>query len=502
MKITRAVASIFPLYSNLFPHKEPLSSLLNKFNYFLHMADILKDKTSQVLLKMSFPISIGMLSTFLFQVIDTYFVGKLGGEALAALSFSSVLYFIIVGLFMGLAVGVSTLVGKAVGEQNDIAKEQYALIGLLMCFVLTVAVAGVVYYFSNPIFLLLGAPQEILPLIDQYMLPLLTGIAFLTTGIMAGSILRSTGNVVMPEVIMALAGVVNLFFDYALIFGEFGFPEYGIKGASYATVMSWFFMIIGMTILSLSDRILKFAYPVKTLPVVKIVQQITKVGLPTTVTQMIAPITQMYLTFILASHSAMAVGAFGVSSRIEMLMLIGILGVGTALTPFIAQNLGANQKKRIDEAIVFGGKTSTYLGIALAIILFVLIEPLASIFSEDASIIEYTVSYFRLVGVSYVFYGFFIMTSSAFNGLQMTKDSMKIMLIKSFAMTVPLTLIGSAVYGIDGIFIGLSLSNILGGIYASVFMKKKYKEMDSDLQHAEIWKDYKSDLQSISFWRG
>ncbi|MBD0402765.1 MATE family efflux transporter [Flammeovirga sp. EKP202] len=463
------------------------------------MTDILKDKTSKVLLKMSFPISIGMLSTFLFQVIDTYFVGKLGGEALAALSFSSVLYFIIVGLFMGLAVGVSTLVGKAVGEKNDIAKEQYALIGLLMCFILTIGVASVVYYFSNPIFLMLGAPQEILPLIDQYMLPLLSGIPLLTTGIMAGSILRSTGNVVMPEVTMALAGVVNLIFDYLLIFGEFGFPKYGISGAAYATVLSWVFMSIGMLILFVSDRVIKFSYPIAALPIRNIIQQIMKVGLPTTLTQMVAPVTQMYLTYIIASHSALAVGAFGVSSRIEMLMLIGILGVGTALIPFIAQNLGAKQNKRIDEAIVFGGKTSTYLGITLAVNLYLFIAPLAALFSEDTVIIDYTISYFRLVGVSYVFYGFFIMTSSTFNGLQMTKDSLKIMLIKSFAMTVPLTLIGSYFFAIEGIFIGLSISNILGGIYASIFMRKKYKEMDSDLQNAEIWQDYKSDIQGLFY---
>lgn len=461
------------------------------------MLKILKDKTSKVLLQMSFPISIGMLSTFLFQVIDTYFVGKLGGNALTALSFSSVLYFIIVGLFMGLAIGVSTLLGKAVGEKDNIKKEQFSIIGLFLCFSTTILVAGSIYFFSNPIFSLLGAPSDILPLIDNYMQPLLMGVPLLTTGIMAGSILRATGNVVKPEVIMAIAGLINLFFDYALIFGVFGFPQYGIQGAAYATVISWLFMFLSMGVLFTKDKVIQSSFSLKALEFYTINKQILKVGLPTTVTQLIAPITQMYLTFILASHSAMAVGAFGVSSRIEMLMLIGILGVGTAITPFIAQNLGAKQMKRVDEAIVFAGKTSTYIGLLLALIVFLFIEPIASVFSDNKEIIDYTSSYFKLVGISYVFYGFFIMTSSIYNGLQFTSDSLKIMLIKSLLLTVPFTLLGSFIYGVEGIFIGLSLSNILGGVYASYSIQQKIKELNLELKDAKIWKDYKADFQNI-----
>ena len=105
---------------------------------------------------MSVPISVGMLSTFLFQVIDTYFVGQLGADSLAALSFSSTIYFLLVGLFIGLSVGVSIIIGKATGT-GDISKvRKTTLIAVAICFLLSsiLSVLGIV--FIEPVFTLLG----------------------------------------------------------------------------------------------------------------------------------------------------------------------------------------------------------------------------------------------------------------------------------------------------------------------------------------------------------
>ena len=160
---------------------------------------ILKQKTGKALISMSVPISIGMLSTFLFQVIDTYFVGQLGADALAALSFASTVYFLLVGLFIGLSVGVSVIVGAAAGAKDLNKVRKTVVISLVFCFALTVLIAGAVIVFVEPIFALLGADSSILPLLTQYIVPLLLGIPLLTTGIMSGGILRATGNIVKPE---------------------------------------------------------------------------------------------------------------------------------------------------------------------------------------------------------------------------------------------------------------------------------------------------------------
>ncbi|MBL4650275.1 MAG: MATE family efflux transporter, partial [Aureispira sp.] len=405
--------------------------------------DLIKGKTNKVLLSMSLPISIGMLSTFLFQVVDTYFVGQLGANELAALSFASTIYFLVVGLFMGLAVGVSIIIGTAKGANDNKKVNQTTVIAILLSLSTSILFALLGIYFVDPIFQLMGANATTLPLIKQYIIPLFYGIPLLTTGLMIGGILRATGNVKTPEIIMGIAGIINLVLDYGLIFGELGLPEMGIEGAALATVVSWVFVIIGMFFLLIKDKLLNINVKETFGNLITTTKEIGKLGLPTIITQIIDPLTLIYLTFLFARETSTAVAAFGVASRIQTLLMIGILGVSTAITPFIAQNLGAKQHSRIDESIVFGGRASTYLGGLVCILLLLFIKPIVGIFSTDISVVNYAAQYFYIVSVSYIFYGLFITTASILNGLQLPLSSMKIVLVKSIAFTIPLTLIGS-----------------------------------------------------------
>ena len=459
------------------------------------MADILKDKTHKVLISMSLPISIGMLSTFLFQVIDTYFVGQLGAESLAALSFSSTIYFLLVGIFIGLSVGVSIIIGKSTGERDVEKVKKTALIAISLSLILSISLVSLGLFFVEEIFQALGAEEEIIPYIKAYIIPLLLGVPLLTTGLLSGGILRATGNIVKPEALMGIAGILNLIFDYLLIFGKWGFPELGIKGAAYATVLSWVFIIIGMLFLLLKDRLLSLSFKAETSTKL-IVTEIFKLGAPTILTQVISPLTLMFLTFLLAKQSFTAVAAFGVAGRIEVLLMIGILGVSASITPFIAQNSGAKQQGRIDEAIVFGGKASTFLGLFVALLLLCFIKPIANIFSDDEEVIAYTIIYFRVVSISYIFYGLFLVTTSIFSGLQLPINSLKISAIKLLLFTMPLTFIGS-IWGVSGIFIGFALSNILAGVYAAQQIQKELERTNSALARVTIIQAYKNDMLRI-----
>jgi len=457
---------------------------------------ILEQKTNKALISMSVPISIGMLSTFLFQVIDTYFVGQLGPDALAALSFASTLYFLIVGLFIGLSVGVSIIIGTAKGRRDDEKVNQTAIIALLISFVSAGIFSGLGIYFVDAIFTIMGADATTLPLIKQYIIPLFYGIPLLTVGLMSGGILRATGNVRNPEIIMGIAGIINLILDYGLIFGKLGLPELGIQGAALATVISWVFVILGMFVLLFKDRLLKINFKDTLGKVIITLKEIMKLGLPTIITQIIGPLTLIYLTFLFARQASQAVAAFGVASRIETLLLIGVLGVSTAITPFIAQNLGAKKYARIDQSIAFGGRASTYLGLLVCILLMLFIKPIAGLFSDDAQVIYYTAWYFYTVSASYIFYGLFIITSSIFNGLQIPINSMKIVLVKTLVFTIPLTLLGSY-FGVIGIFIGISVGNIFGGIMAGIQMRKHLKKVNSDLSKVNVWQEYKNDFKRL-----
>ncbi len=459
------------------------------------MTNILHDKTSKALTAMSIPISMGMLSTFLFQIVDTYFVGKLGPDALAALSFSSTVFFLLVGLFMGLSVGVSIIIGQAIGAKDNTKVYKTLNLGLMISFVLSTILSGALIIFIEPLFAALGANPTVLPLVIEYTVPLLMGIPLLTLGLLLGASLRASGNIVKPEIIMGIAGVINVVFDYGLIFGKLGLPELGLKGAAYATVLSWVFIIVGMILLGLKDKIVKLK-TTSSHSTQSILIEIQQLSTPTIVTQIISPLTLMYLTFLLARESSMSVAAFGIAGRIEILLMIGILAVSNAITPFIAQNQGAQQKSRIEEAIVYGGKSATYIGILIAILLYIFIKPIAGIFSDSLEVISYTANYFYIVSLSYVLYGLFIMTTAIFNGLKLTQKSLKMSLVKSFVFTVPLTFIGS-LWSVQGIFIGLAIGNVLAGIYASYEMRKAERNTNSKLADVNIWKEYLKDFKRL-----
>ncbi|MBB6462221.1 MATE family efflux transporter [Flammeovirga kamogawensis] len=457
---------------------------------------ILEHESGKVLISMSIPISLGMLSTFLFQVIDTYFVGQLGANELAALSFASTVYFMVVGAFLGLAVGVSILVGKYAGSNQDFQLREVFFIGAILSIVLAIILSGILIKGHDTIFLFLGASANLLPYIKEYMVVILIGMPLLTFGMMAGANLRAKGNIVMPDVIMGIAGVINLLLDYALIFGHLGFDAYGIKGAGLATAGSWVFVAIAMFYFLVKDGIIKKDSFKAIQKFIQYTKQIFSLGAPVIVTQVIQPFTLMFITYLLASQSEFAVAAYGVAGRIEMLLMIGISGVSMAITPFIAQNFGARNKERIDEAIVFGGKSSVYIGLLICIVLMTFAKPIAGIFTNDPIIVGDIVTYFYWVAPSFIFYGLFLVTSSILNGLQQSKKSLRIMLIKTLLFTVPLAIVGST-WGVEGIFIGVSLSNVLGGIYASIVMKKDLEKAKSVLTETSAFQEYKNDLVGV-----
>lgn len=444
---------------------------------------------------MALPISLGMLSTILFQVVDTYFVGILGPEELTALGFASTLYFMLIGLFIGFSIGVSVIIGSFFGQSDMASVRSTASIALLISFTLSAILSFVGFVSINGIYGFLGATPAQLTHISAYMKPLLTGMPFLSIAVTASGILRASGNVLFPEVVYGLAGVINVLLDYAFIFGKLGLPALGITGVAYGTVISWIFLFVCIMI-----QFIRYNYLgnfIKDwLQSFGIAKLIFKMAGPAIVTQLVGPFTLMFITYLLGNANTDAVAAFGVAGRIETLVMIGIMAVSTASTPFIAQNLGAIKPERIDQAIAFGGKSATYLGVTSMVVLMFLIKPIASLFTDAQSIIGYTSTYFYIVSATYVFYGLYLITAAIFNGLKKPAVSMKIMLVKTLAFTIPLGTVGSF-FGVTYIFIGLAISNVLGGLYAAHEMRKNLRESHSTLVGTNPVRDMLQDLRMI-----
>lgn len=445
-----------------------------------------------VLLGMAAPVALGMLSTFLFQIVDTYFVGKLGSAELAALAISSTAYLVLVSVFMGLSVGVSSVVARAAGSDQGCKAKRLATIALGLALVLSVGLCLLARSLISPMFSLLGAGDELLPLVMQYMGILYIGFPFLMLGIVGSGAVRATGITGQTELVFAGAGILNLIFDWLLIFGKGPFPELGLSGAATATVLSFVFIFLGVMVIMRRHGLLSFARPRNGLDDTR---EMLVVSIPTISMQILVPATGMFMAFLLSGYGTAAVAAFGIASRVEALALIGIYAASMSVTPFVARNFGAGEHDRIDDAVNFAGKVSIYLGLVLFAGLALLGPWIARIFSNEPEVIRFVSLYFRIVAASYALQGIFNMTVATFNGLQMPGAALRLMFVRTFAMVVPLALLGS-LFGIGWTLAGHAAGSILAAGYAVRRMRQSRRKWNRPIAAsgplAEILRDVRS----------
>ena len=454
---------------------------------------MLSQPVNKMLLRMAAPISLGMMSTFLFQIVDTYFVGQLGSEELAALAFSSTAYLLFISVFMGLSVGVSAVVAKTMGSGQANQARGLTMVSLGFVLVLSVALGLAARALIGPMFAGLGAEAEILPLIETYMGILYLSFPFLMLGIIGSGAARAIGVTKETEIIFGIAGVINLVFDYLLIFGVGPFPELGLAGAAWATALSFVFIFLGVMTILRRHHLIGFGAIAGALSGLR---EILRFSVPTISMQILVPATGMFTTYLLAGYGSEAVAAFGVASRIEALALIGIFAVSMSITPFVAQNFGADEHDRIDEAVVFAGKASIYLGVALFAVLALLGPVIAGIFSDDPDVIRFVSLYFKIVAISYGFQGILNVSVAIFNGLQMPGTALRLMTVRTFVIVFPLLFVGAQM-GLWWILLALAAGNILAAIYATRLVRKSQRDYGRPIANANPISDILSDLRRL-----
>ncbi len=458
--------------------------------------DIFERPVKEALVLMTAPVILGMLTTFLFQLVDTYFVGQLGTSELAAISFAFPVYFLLVSMFMGMASGLSSAVGKALGENNTPKAKRLTTIAVGLFSVLALMLGVVGYYTISPVFSLLGANEEILPLIAEYMQTLYLGIFALVGALVGSAALRAKGITTQPDAILGLSGLVNLVLDYILIFGMGPIPAMGLQGAALATVISWFFVLVPILRLLVKAELLSFKALESFQQTIAAVQEIFTIGLPAVIAQILNPIAIGFITRIVAHSGEDAVAAYGIATKIESLGMTGILALSVILTPLVAQNFGANQQARLDQVVSYSGRMTVYWGLLFFAILLMFGEMIVSIFTDVPEVIHHASNYLYILGLSFPAFGLALITTSFFNGVYMPKDSLKVTLLKSLGFTIPLAAIGSLI-SLEGVWIGLALANLAGAFYAGKLLNRWLTSQDSSLVGHNPLLDYARDFKFI-----
>ena len=425
------------------------------------------------LIDMTLPMLLGITTMMAQSFIDTWFLGRVGDRALAAYSFGFPILMIVTSVAIGLGAGTSSVVARAIGSDNDRRARRLVTDSIILSFLITVAVSIVGILTIDPLFRLLGAPDDMIPMIRSFMIILYCGVPFIVVGMVGMSSMRATGDTRLPSKLMIAGAILNVILDPIFIFGFGPVPAMGLNGAATAGLLARGMIFVGALYLLLHRLdMISFAKP-HYQELKRSWVDILHVGLPAAGTNAIVPIGLALITAMIARFGPEAVAGFGVASRIESLVLVIYYAMSSVIGPFVGQNLTARKGERIQESLRLCARFCLLSGLAIAALLTLSSGFLPTLFSSSEDVNRVTRLFLMIAPISYGAYGIVMVVNAAFNGLGNPLPGVVISVTRILVLYVPLAMLGMKVYGIVGIFGAYAVANILSGLFGYTWARHK-----------------------------
>ena len=465
------------------------------------------------LVVLSIPIVLTNVLQVGYNLADTFWVGRLGQPAVAALSFSWAIVFLIISLSLGFSVAGTVLVAqhKGAGNVDRVGHVAGQTITLVLGVSVLFSIAG--FALAPTLLELVGAVpgSEEHRLAVEYTRTMFAGIPFIFGFFVFQSLLQGWGDTRTPLYLMAFGVALNVFIDpffilgfrdnvlfawvdlegfEATLYGLTGFAGFGVQGAAFATILSrgvgaiigvWLLLSgsVGISV-SLSDLRPEF----------ETVRDLVRIGAPASVEISTSALSTTILTALVAIAGAEAVAAYGIGTRITSMVILPALGLARGVETVVGQNLGARQFERARRGVVAAvGIIAACLAVFTVGIYF-LATPVVGVFisgAGEAAVTAIGAEYLRIVGVSYVFLGAFYIIQGGFRGSGNTRAAMLFAFVGfivfralfAYLLAVPVGL------GASGIWYGEAAANVLmallvGGYFLRGAWAKRVIDDDGD----------------------
>lgn len=426
----------------------------------------------KLLFNMSLPMMISMLVQALYNIVDSIFVAKLSENALTAVSLAFPLQTLLIAVGTGTGVGMNALLSKSLGEKNF--KKANA----------TTSNAAVLYFFSYLVFFILGftivrpfyasqignADQEIMKLGIEYLSTVMIFSFGLLAQVFFERLLTSTGRTIFSMTSQLTGAITNIILDPILIFGLLGAPKMGVTGAAVATV-------IGQCVAALvagfcnhrynHDVKLKFhGFRLD----FHIIGTIYAVGIPTIIMQSIGSVMTYCMNRILIEFSSTATAVFGVYFKLQSFFFMPVFGLNNGITPIIAYNYGAGQRKRMLKTI----KLSMLVAFCLTFIGFLCFEGIPQIllcmFNASDELLTIGVPALRIIGIHYLIAWFCIVSGTVFQALGKAFFSMIVSIMRQLFVLIPAAYILAKLGGLHVVWWSFPIAEVISLMVSSFFL--------------------------------
>src|SRR5690554_1467863 len=446
------------------------------------MAAPLKNKFTEgklfnSLLSLALPIIFANILQSAYQLIDTFWLGRLGADAVAAVSLSFPLLFLVLSIGAGLTLAGTVIVARYKGAENQKMVNFSSSQSVFLIFLTSVLLAVLSYFSAAPLMKLIGAGPDIIDDSIVYFEVSSVGFVFLFLFFIFQSLMRGIGNVMLPVYIVLFTVILNAVLDPLFIYGYGPIPGYGVAGAAVASVITQFLAAsIGLFILFRGKHGIKINLASMNFNIDSL-KRTFNIGFPASIEQSTRALGMTMMVVIVTSFGSDIVAAYGIGARMLSFIVIPALGLGIATTSLVGQNIGALKLKRAEKVAKLSAKVAFFGFSGLGAIMFFVAEPLTAFFiPNDPQVIQDGTLFIKIMSFSFGFLGLQQVMNGTFNGAGFTKASMLISIMSLWVIRFPLAYILSynAGMGPVGIWWSFPISNFIAGLVAFIYFKTGY----------------------------
>ena len=418
---------------------------------------------SRHLVRLSGFMILGFLAMTLATFVETVYLGRVGTEAIAAVTFAFPILMAIGAATRGIGIGIGALLARAIGAGD---RERAAFLtthGLLLVLAFNIACSVLLVAFAQPLFQLLGARDAVLDLVVAYIRISAIGYPLFGLSMVGTGLMRAIGDPVYPGIVITAGSVLQVLIGPFLIFGWMGLPPLGVEGAAWSFVVARSAsFLIGVYWFCFRERMIRASLA----RFGSSARQILHVGLPAMTSNIIEPLASAMVTRLLAPFGAAVIAGFGVGSRIESVVFMVVIGIAGNAAPLVGQNWGARRFGRVDEALRLCYRYCLVWGVIAAVIMWTGGELFVTMIRDEAEVVATATSYLYIIPITIGFAGMFNTANGAFNALSKPLPPLVLSLLRLLVFYIPLALLARHWFGHVGIFAAAAFTNVLLGVWA------------------------------------
>ena len=438
--------------------------------------DLVEGNLLKKMFQIAWPLIVANFLQTSYNIIDAFWLGKLGKIALSAPTISWPIIFTILSFGMGFSVSAGALVSQYIGRSDDESARLITAQAIVLSTTVAMGFTILGVFISTPILKVMGAKGELLKVGSIYMRIIFIGspLAFANFAIIGA--LRGWGNSKVGMYSTLFSVLMNLVLDPMLIFG-LGLPRMGVLGAAVATVISRGFALFYSAWVILSGRVGMKIKSSDFKPRFDLMKKLLKVGIPISFGQSITALGFTVVMGVVTRFGPTVISAFGVGQRINSIITMFTAGVSGAVSTAVGQSLGADRKDRAVEALRIGLFTTTAVVSSFCVITFFFGKYVTAVFISEPDVMEVGAMLFRYISISIPFFSAMQVMLSAVNGSGHTVQTTVVNVVRLWGLRVPLVFLLSKLFGMVGIFYGIIMSNVGAFILALMVIKSgRWKE--------------------------